>query len=82
MYGKFPFEIGKVYEIVPHAGEDWPIVALVYGYGMAYFNELEELELDGKILRLHFSHNLMEFEHVRKTYFRFLGMYGKEEIIE
>lgn len=77
----FPLKLGGMYELVPCPSEDWPIVAFVNGR-ILYFNYLEELELDGKILRLYFPNHEIEFEHVKKERWKFIGMYGKEEIIE
>lgn len=81
MKDDFPLIIGNVYELIPCPSEDWPIVAIVDGK-VLYFNYLEELEVDGKILRLHFPDHEVEFEHVTKEWWRFIGMYGEEEIVE
>lgn len=77
----FPLKIGGIYELVPYPSEDWPIVAFVAGK-ILYFNYLEELELDGETLRFYFPNHEIEFEHITKEWWRFIGMYGKEEIIE
>lgn len=76
-----PLKLGGMYELVPCPSEDWPIVAFVDGK-ILYFNYLEELELDGKILRFHFPHHDLEFEYIAREWWKFIGMYGKEEIPE
>lgn len=77
----FPLKIGSVYELVSYPSKDYPIVAFVAGK-ILYFNYLEELELDGKILRFYFPDHDIEFEHIKKEQWRFIGIYGKEEIVE
>lgn len=77
----YPLKIGAKYELVPCPSKNWPVVAFVKGK-ILYFNDLEELELDGKMLRLYFPYYEIEFCYIKKEWWRFVAMYGKEEIVE
>lgn len=81
MTNPFPLVIGNVYELVTTPSKDWPVCAIVDGKFL-YFNYLETLELDGKILRFYFPHHDLEFEYIAREWWRFIGMYGEEESVE
>lgn len=77
----YPLTLGCIYELLPTCSKDWPIYAIV-GRRFMYFNDLQEMELNGKVLRLHFSHTIIEFLHIEKQRWKFIGMYGEEEPVE